>query len=133
MLPPRADFGLAAVNLIAKKEWNNELPVCVRKDGRCVPQQYPPAGNSIVAEAEAGQGTIEVTGVVPARGHYMFLVHYFNPDNTPLNIGVLLQNDHYFEATVPLAYCPSIIQFWMEDKYTATLYHNNTQKGPIFI
>ncbi|XGW07796.1 hypothetical protein V3C99_010722 [Haemonchus contortus] len=179
-VPPSADFGLASVNLISKNEWNKEylqqVPVCVRKDGRCVPQQYPPAGNSIVAEAEAGQedpisgdklpfpianpkdvvvmpldesqGTLEVTGVVPARGHYMFLVHYFNPDNTPLNVGVVLQNDHFFEATVPLAYCPSVsgcralirdkekpevIQFWMEDKYTATLYHNNTQKGPIFI
>ncbi|KAK6016818.1 laminin EGF-like protein [Ostertagia ostertagi] len=58
-VPPSADFGLAAINLIAKNEWNNEylqqVPVCVRKDGRCVPQQYPPAGNSIVAEAEAGQ------------------------------------------------------------------------------
>ncbi|VDO27999.1 unnamed protein product [Haemonchus placei] len=185
-VPPSADFGLASINLISKNEWNKEylqqVPVCIRKDGRCVPQQYPPAGNSIVAEAEAGQedpisgdklpfpianpkdvvvmpldesqGTLEVTGVVPARGHYMFLVHYFNPDNTPLNVGVVLQNDHFFEvklsfpATVPLAYCPSVsgcralirdkekpevIQFWMEDKYTATLYHNNTQKGPIFI
>ncbi|PIO66039.1 hypothetical protein TELCIR_12264, partial [Teladorsagia circumcincta] len=102
-----------------------EVPVCVRKEGGCVPQQYPPTGNSIVAETEAGQenpvsgdklpfpianpkdvvvmpldqsqGTVEVTRVVPGRGHFMFLVHYFNPDNTPLNIGVLLQNDHYFE------------------------------------
>ncbi|PIO63039.1 hypothetical protein TELCIR_15379 [Teladorsagia circumcincta] len=70
------------------------------QDGRCVPQQYQPVGNSIVAEAEAGQGTVEVTGVVPGRGHYMFLVHFFNPDNTPLNIGVLPQNDHYFEGCV---------------------------------
>ncbi|VDM65097.1 unnamed protein product [Strongylus vulgaris] len=53
-----------------------------------------------------------------------------------------------FPAVLPLAYCPSVsgcralirdkekpevIQFWMEDKYIATLYHNNTQKGPVFI
>ncbi|KIH42966.1 laminin EGF-like protein, partial [Ancylostoma duodenale] len=28
---------------------------------------------------------------------------------------------------------PEVIQFWMEDKYIATLYHNSTQKGPVFI
>ncbi|PIO60714.1 hypothetical protein TELCIR_17782, partial [Teladorsagia circumcincta] len=32
-----------------------QVPICIRKDDRCVPQQYPPAGNLIVAEAEAGQ------------------------------------------------------------------------------
>ncbi|EYC06964.1 hypothetical protein Y032_0073g800 [Ancylostoma ceylanicum] len=191
-IPPMTQFGIAAVNLIAKNRWTNEylqqVPVCVRKEGKCVPQQHPPAGNSIATEAEAGanqenaimgdklpfpiahpkevsvvpldesQGTLEMSGVVPGRGHYMFIVQYFNPDNTPVDVGVLLQNDHYYEesdsyllqylAVLPLAYCPSVsgcralirdkerpevIQFWMEDKYIATLYHNNTQKGPVFI
>ncbi|VDM61018.1 unnamed protein product [Angiostrongylus costaricensis] len=182
VVPPMTEFGLAAINLIAKKEWNSEylqqVPVCVRRDGRCVPQQHPPAGNSIIAEAEAGQnqdkaitgeklpfpianpkdvavvpldesqGTLEMMGVVPGRGHYVFLVQYFNPDNTPIDVAVLLQNDHFYEAIVPLGYCPSVsgcralvkskenpevTQFWMEDRYTATLYHNSTQKGPVFI
>ncbi|KIH44347.1 hypothetical protein ANCDUO_25628, partial [Ancylostoma duodenale] len=101
-----------------------------------------------VVPLDESQGTLEMSGVVPGRGHYMFLVQYFNPDNTPVDVGVLLQNDHYYEAVLPLAYCPSVsgcralirdkerpevIQFWMEDKYIATLYHNNTQKGPVFI
>lgn len=53
-----------------------------------------------------------------------------------------------FLASVPLAFCPSIsgcralirdkerpevIQFYMDDKYTATFYHNSSQKGPIYI
>ncbi|PIO61051.1 hypothetical protein TELCIR_17439 [Teladorsagia circumcincta] len=29
------------------------------QDGRCVPQQYQPVGNSIVAEVEAGQNVIK--------------------------------------------------------------------------
>lgn len=46
------------------------------------------------------KGTLEMSGVVAGRGHYMFLVQYFNPDNTPVDVGVLLQNDHYYEGTV---------------------------------
>ncbi|VDM70956.1 unnamed protein product, partial [Strongylus vulgaris] len=136
-IPKMTQFGLAAVNLVAKNRWTNEylqqVPVCVRKDGICVPQQHPPAGNSIATEAEVGvnqdnaitgdklpfpiahakevtvvpldenQGTLDISGVVPGRGHYMFLVHYFNPDNTPLDIGVLLQNEHYYEGEVDIA------------------------------
>ncbi|CAI2351123.1 unnamed protein product [Caenorhabditis sp. 36 PRJEB53466] len=199
---PNHEFGLAAVHLIKKADFSSEylqqVPVCIRKDGRCVPQSYPPAADSVVTEAESGsnmeksilgdklpfpvsnskemrvvplddaQATIEISGVVPTRGHYMFLVHYFNPDNTPINVDVLLQNEHYFQgdscnsyacyskysprfffnASVPLAFCPSIsgcralirdkerpevIQFFMDDKYTATFFHNATQKGPIYI
>uniref|UniRef100_A0A8R1I6V3 Laminin-like protein epi-1 n=2 Tax=Caenorhabditis japonica TaxID=281687 RepID=A0A8R1I6V3_CAEJA len=201
-IKPNHEFGLAAIHLIKKNEFSSEylqqVPVCIRKEGRCVPQSYPPAADSVVTEAEAGanmdksilgdklpfpvsnsremrvlplddaQATIEISGVVPTRGHYMFIVHYFNPDNTPLDIDVLLQNEHYFQgdscnsyacyskysprfffnATAPLAFCPSIsgcralirdkerpevIQFFMDDKYTATFYHNATQKGPIYI
>ncbi|ULT96990.1 hypothetical protein L3Y34_005063 [Caenorhabditis briggsae] len=201
-IKPNHEFGLAAVHLIKKEDFSSEylqqVPVCIRKDGRCVPQSYPPASESVVTEAESGpnmeksilgdklpfpvsnskemrvvplddaQATIEISGVVPTRGHYMFLVHYFNPDNTPIDIDVLLQNEHYFQgdscnsfacynkyssrflfnATVPLAFCPSIsgcralirdkerpdvIQFFMDDKYTATFYHNASQKGPIYI
>ncbi|CAD6197231.1 unnamed protein product [Caenorhabditis auriculariae] len=179
---PNHEFGLAAINLIPKADFSTDylqlVPVCIRKNGRCVQQSYPPAPDSVRTEAESGsnegksiygdklpfpvarakevrvvplddsQGTIEISGVVPARGHYMFLVHYFNNDNTPLNVDVLLQNEHYFQASVHLSYCPSVIgcvalisdkerpetiQFWMDDKYTATLYHNSSQKGPIYI
>ncbi|EGT43369.1 hypothetical protein CAEBREN_17090 [Caenorhabditis brenneri] len=191
MIKPNHEFGLAGFYLIKKSDFSSEylqqVPVCIRKDGRCVPQSFPPASESVVTEAENGpnmeksivgekltfpvsnskemrvvplddaQATIEISGVVPTRGHYMFLVHYFNQDNTPLNIDVLLQNEHYFQgdscnsfacSTVPLAFCPSIsgcralirdkerpevIQFFMDDKYTATFYHNSTQKGPIYI
>ncbi|PAV91610.1 hypothetical protein WR25_08453 isoform F [Diploscapter pachys] len=178
---PNHQFGLASVNLIRKSEFSEQylkqVPVCLRKNQKCIPQSYPPAPDSVTADAKTsapakaitgdklpfpvahpeqvavvsldeGQGTVEISGVVPSRGHYMFLVHYYNHDNTALDVDVLLQNDQFYEATVPLAYCPSImgcralirmkerpevIQFWVENKYTATLRHNESQKGPIYI
>lgn len=39
----------------------------------------------------------------------------------------------YFIIFMLIYFLFQVIQFWMEDKYTATLYHNNTQKGPVFI
>ncbi|CAI4221509.1 unnamed protein product [Auanema sp. JU1783] len=176
-------FGLAAVNLIRKSDWNidylQQVPVCVRKNGKCVPQEYPPAANSIVAEASAGpnqeksvsgeklpfpianpkevrvvpldetRATFDISGFVPTKGHYMFLIHYYNPDNAPLVLrGLVNYPDRFNEGNVSLAYCPSfsgclaifydkerpeIKQFVVEDKYSMTLYYNSSQKGPIYI
>ncbi|VDK44418.1 unnamed protein product [Anisakis simplex] len=179
---PTQEFGLAAVNLIKSKDWNidylHQVPVCIRKKGKCVEQWYPPAPNSIVTEAESGtnskgaisaeklpfvisnpkgvqvmvldenQATVDIAGMVPAPGHYVFIVNYFNPDNTPVDAEILLQNEQFHQAYVPFSYCPSIygcralirdknrheiIHFWMDDKYTASFYYNSTQKGPLYI
>ncbi|VDK27909.1 unnamed protein product [Gongylonema pulchrum] len=176
---PEHEFGLAAANLIRSKEWNadylQQVPVCVRKNGLCVNQWFPPAANAILNEAEGqmnvnnsisgeklpfvvsnskevevmaldeNMGTVEVSGVVPSRGHYVFIVQYFNPDNTPLTVDVTLQNGHLHHAQLPLSYCPSVIgcraviqdkerpdvtQFFIDDKYTASFYFNESQKGP---
>ena len=32
---------------------NLQVPVCVRENGQCVPQWFPPAANEIVKEVEA--------------------------------------------------------------------------------
>ncbi|VDM41094.1 unnamed protein product [Toxocara canis] len=179
---PMHEFGLASVNLVRLKDWSmdylHQVPVCIRKEGQCVDQWYPPAPNAIVTEAESGannkkaisaeklpfvvgnaknvqvmaldenQATVDIAGMVPAPGHYVFIVHYFNPDNTPLDNEVLLQNEQFYQAYVPFSYCPSVsgcralvhdkerpevTQFWMDDKYTASFYFNTSQKGPIYI
>lgn len=40
VIPPRAEFGIAAVNLIKKEDWNDDylkqVPVCIRKAGECI-------------------------------------------------------------------------------------------------
>ncbi|KAH7701645.1 EPI-1 protein, partial [Aphelenchoides avenae] len=92
------------------------------------------------------QSTIDVNGVVPSRGHYIFVVHYFNPDNPPLDIDVLFQGESFADAHFP--YCPSVTgcrtiivdrqnpdqkHFFVEDKYSLTFYHNTSQRGPIYI
>ncbi|KAK6040901.1 laminin EGF-like protein, partial [Cooperia oncophora] len=122
-VPPRADFGLAAVNLIAKKEWNNEylqqVPVCVRKDGRCVPQQYPPAAYRYCL-AYCPSVELDVRALNQRIKKSQRLVRFL-AISSQIPVGLMIKRSI------------QIIQFWMEDKYTATLYHNNTQKGPIFI
>ncbi|VDM96599.1 unnamed protein product [Thelazia callipaeda] len=176
------EFGLATAYLVNAKDWNvdylQQISVCIRKNGQCVSQWFPPAANGIVSEAESqmnlnisisgdklpfsvanprdvqvmaldeNMGTVEVTGVVPSHGHYVFIVQYFNPDNTLLTVDVTLQNGHVHHAQVPFSYCPSVIgcrtlirdkerpdviQFAIEDKYTASFYFSERQKGPIYI
>uniref|UniRef100_A0A915BZ56 Laminin-like protein epi-1 n=1 Tax=Parascaris univalens TaxID=6257 RepID=A0A915BZ56_PARUN len=189
---PMHEFGLAAINLIKTSDWSvdylHQVPVCIRKDGHCIDQWYPPAPNAIVTEAESGanakkaisaeklpfiisnakdvqvmsldenQATVDIAGMVPTPGHYVFVVHYFNPDNAPIDVDVLLQNEQFHQddvmssndtvVYVPFLYCPSvsgcrtvihdkerpqITQFRMDDKYIASLYFNTSQKGPIYI
>lgn len=110
-------------------EYLQQVQNCVRKVGQCLGQEFPSAVSAIVAEAEAGPGkehaingdklpfhvhnakdvhvvrldesqaTLDIPGVVPTRGHYKFLVHYYNPDNAPLPMSVLLQyNDQFSEG-----------------------------------
>uniref|UniRef100_A0A915PQH1 Laminin subunit alpha n=1 Tax=Setaria digitata TaxID=48799 RepID=A0A915PQH1_9BILA len=153
-------------------------PVCIRKNGHCVSQWFPSVANGILNEAEsqtnannsingeklpftianpkevqvmaldANMGTVEVSGVVPSRDHYVFIVHYFNPENTLITVDVTLQNGHLHHAELPFSYCPSVIgcravirererrdviQFLIDDKYTASFYFNESQKGPLYI
>jgi laminin alpha 3/5 len=125
VVPPKIEFGIAAVNLIKKEEWNDEylkqVPVCIRKSGECIGIQYPLPANSVVTLAGSGanvnntisgdklpfevedakevkvlsldkvQGTVDINGVVAEPGHYVFVVHYYNPDNPPLDIDVMFQ------------------------------------------
>ncbi|VDK75274.1 unnamed protein product [Litomosoides sigmodontis] len=179
---PKREFGLAAANFIRSGDWDigylQYVPVCVRKNGHCVNQWFPPVANGILNEAESQMnvnnsisgeklpfiianpkevqvmaldenlGTVEVSGVVPSQGHYVFIVQYFNPDNTLLTVDVTLHNGHLHHAEVPFSYCPSVIgcravirdkehrdviQFPIDDKYTASFYFNESQKGPLYI
>ncbi|CAI5448656.1 unnamed protein product [Caenorhabditis angaria] len=179
---PNHEFGLAAITILKKSDFNNDhlhqVPVCIRHGPeRCDAITYPPAANTAPIEAEIGaneakalsgdklsfpvagssdisvvlledkEGNIEISGAVPSRGHYMFIINYFNPDNAPINIDALIQNEHFQQATVPLAFCPSsgcralvydkerpdLNHFFIESNFTITFYPNATQKGPIFI
>ncbi|KAL3982290.1 Laminin EGF-like (Domains III and V) family protein [Acanthocheilonema viteae] len=181
-IEPKHEFGLGAVNLIRMKDWDvsylQQVPVCVRKNGHCIGQWFPPVANGILNEVEfqmnannsisgeklpfiianpeevqvmaldENMGTVEVSGIVPSHGHYVFIVQYFNPDNTLLTVDVTLQNGHLHHAEIPFSYCPSIIgcravirdkerrdviQFFIDDKYTASFYFNESQKGPLYI
>ncbi|OZC11109.1 laminin EGF-like protein [Onchocerca flexuosa] len=176
------EFGLTAVNLVKMENWDisylQQVPVCIRKNGHCISQWFPPVANGILNEAESqmnannsisgeklpfvianpkevqvialdeNMGTVEVSGVVPSHGHYVFIVHYFNPDNAFLIVDVTLQNGHLYHAELPFSYCPSVIgcravirekerrdviQFFIDDKYTASFYFNESQKGPLYI
>ncbi|VDO18093.1 unnamed protein product [Brugia timori] len=101
-----------------------QVPVCIRKNGHCVTQWFPFVANGMLNEAESqinannsiigeklpfiianpkevqvialdgNMGTVEVSGVVPSHGDYVFIVQYFNPDNTLLTVDVTLQNGH---------------------------------------
>uniref|UniRef100_A0A915EU80 Laminin subunit alpha n=1 Tax=Ditylenchus dipsaci TaxID=166011 RepID=A0A915EU80_9BILA len=140
----------------------DQVAVCVRKDGVCVGQLYPQPANSIVTEAEAGpnmnysisgdklpfvthdpsnirvmsidnaQSTLDVEGVVASPGKYVFVVHFFSPDNIPITTPVLVQNERFADAP-----CTTVLAllnyFHIDDKYTLTFYFNNSQKGPIYI
>ncbi|VBB28863.1 unnamed protein product [Acanthocheilonema viteae] len=142
-IEPKHEFGLGAVNLIRMKDWDvsylQQVPVCVRKNGHCIGQWFPPVANGILNEVEfqmnannsisgeklpfiianpeevqvmaldENMGTVEVSGIVPSHGHYVFIVQYFNPDNTLLTVDVTLQNGHLHHAEIPFSYCPSII------------------------
>ncbi|TMS36985.1 hypothetical protein L596_004022 [Steinernema carpocapsae] len=161
-------------------DYLRQVPICIRSDGNCVNQWYPEAANAIVTEAESSnnanksinaqnlpfnvinakdvkvvaldepQATLEIPGVVAAPGHYKFIVHYYNPDNTPVEVSVLLQDEHFYETVLPLSYCPSVTgcravlfdktkpdvnpdMFYIHDKYNLQFYHNTSQKGPIYI
>lgn len=49
------------------------------------------------------QSTVDIQGVVDEPGHYVFIVHYYNPDNAPLDFDVLFQNEHFgieFESSL---------------------------------
>uniref|UniRef100_A0A1I7XHB3 Laminin EGF-like domain-containing protein n=1 Tax=Heterorhabditis bacteriophora TaxID=37862 RepID=A0A1I7XHB3_HETBA len=139
-IKPMQEFGLAAINIIKKKDWSSEYLEQVFDCNITIEIfhviNYVLSYDIVKKAASLGiilsdmlfhifkknflpilKGTMELSGVVPTRGHYMFLVHYFNQDNTPLNIDVLLQNDHFFQetkskgfpydVTVLFAYCPS--------------------------
>ncbi|KAI6235067.1 Laminin alpha [Aphelenchoides besseyi] len=179
-VPANAQFGLVAVNLIRKEDWNNDylklVPVCVRKDGKCIGLDYPLPPNSINTAAGSGvnvnnsisgdklpfevenaknvkvialdtvQGTVDIDGVVTDPGEYVFVVHYYNPDNAPLNVDVLFENEHFGDIT--FSYCPSVSgcraiiydrqkpdqnHFYVNNTYVWTFYHNTKQNGPIYI
>lgn len=99
-----------------------------------------------VLSLDSIQSTVDINGVVAEPGHYVFVVHYYNPDNAPLNVDVLFQNEHFGDLNLP--YCPTTTgcraiiygrqsadqnQFYVNDKYSWSFYYNTKQKGPIYI
>jgi laminin alpha 3/5 len=180
IVPPKGEFGIAAVNLIKKEDWKDDylkqVPVCIRKDGACIGIEYPLPANSIVTPASSGsnvnntisgdklpfeienadevkvmsldevQSTVDISGLVTNPGHYVFVVHYYNPDNAPLDVDVLFQNEHFGDINFP--YCPTTTgcraiiydrqhpnqnYFHVNDKYSWSFYYNTKQRGPIYI
>lgn len=41
------------------------------------------------------QSTLDVDGVVAKPGEYVFVVHFFSPDNVPITATVLVQNERF--------------------------------------
>lgn len=117
-------------------DYLQQMAVCARKDSKCLGLLYSAAPNAIITEAESGanvnnsiagdklpfqineaenvrvmsldtvQSTLDMNGVVATPGHYVFMVHYFNPDNTPTTVDVLIQNERF--ADTLFNYCPSV-------------------------
>jgi hypothetical protein len=58
---PGQEFGLAAISLIRKADWRedflSQVANCVRVEGVCVDQWFPPAQNAITTEAESAKNS----------------------------------------------------------------------------
>ncbi|KAL3115244.1 hypothetical protein niasHT_010874 [Heterodera trifolii] len=72
---------------------------------------FPVAGEPskmrVMALAGSGaQSTLDIEGVVATPNDYVFVVHYFSPDNPPIVVDVLIQNEHFGDAL--FHYCPSM-------------------------
>lgn len=105
-----SQVGIHSVYAVPLEEWSldyiNPRPVCIRKDGKCVPSSYrnPPETKKIQfeqdVEGELGknrppvkvsnetsyvwlnpaENSVDLKGKVPYPGYYTFVVHYYQPD-----------------------------------------------------
>uniref|UniRef100_A0A183CHS2 Calpain_III domain-containing protein n=1 Tax=Globodera pallida TaxID=36090 RepID=A0A183CHS2_GLOPA len=109
---------------------------CVRKNGVCVAQHFQPpnsirteaeksgnvnssiAGDKLpfqvagepsqlcVMALDEVQITLYIEGVVASPDNYVFVVHYFSPNNPPIVVDVFVQNERFGDAL--FHYCPSM-------------------------
>lgn len=130
------DAAIDSIVAIPTSEWSLDFvqpkSVCVQRDGKCVPGNYPTASDSTRVEFESGnvQATsnlpeeiydenaglvfldrqepmVDVTGKVPHAGYYVFIVHYYQPNHPQFEFDVLLQNGQFYEAKIQATLCPS--------------------------
>ena len=50
---------------------------------------------------------LDIYGQVPFAGPYVFIVHYFQPENPKFQVNVVVQDGQTHEATLDIAHCPS--------------------------
>nr|CAD7256718.1 unnamed protein product [Timema shepardi] len=131
-----SNIALESVVAIPYEQWSLDYQepktACVRKDGKCVQANFLTPPDSKKVEFEQGNeqrvakvlprlfdnstrviyldhndSMIDITGKVPYPGHYVFVVHYFQPDHPEFNMDVLIHNGQVYEAKLPVQHCPS--------------------------
>nr|CAI5850401.1 unnamed protein product [Callosobruchus analis] len=131
------NVGVHSVYAIPYDEWSMDQimpkPVCVRKNGTCIPSTFhnPPETKKIQFEDEvegelaknrpplfvdnettyvwlnATDNTVDLKGKVPSPGYYTFILHYRQPHYPVFDLNVLIHNGQFYEAKVPVEHCPS--------------------------
>ncbi|CAG9821860.1 unnamed protein product [Phaedon cochleariae] len=133
----QSNVGIHSVYAIPYEEWSLDFikprPVCIRKNGKCHPSLFrdPPESKKIQFELEMegelgknrppvkvnnetsymwlnpNDATIDLKGKVSVPGYYSFILHYYQPQFPVFNLDVIIQNGQFYEARVPVEYCPS--------------------------
>ncbi|VVC86157.1 unnamed protein product [Leptidea sinapis] len=161
--------GIKSIVAIPESEWHLDYikprPYCLRRDKKCVPAVFSAAVDSKKFEIESGLGgdretrppildnstvvvylsanseAITLENKVPAPGDYLFVVHYYQPNNPESNIDVVLVADgQNYDAQLQIEHCPSNsgcrsliklkdgnTQFTMNENFTITLKGNNSR------
>ncbi|XP_032527888.2 laminin subunit alpha [Danaus plexippus] len=161
---------IKSIIVIPESQWHLDYitprPYCLRRNGRCSPAVFSTAVDSKKVEIESGTGgdrerrppildnstmvvylvpqsdPVKIESKVPSPGDYIFVIHYYQPDNPESNISINITTDgQQRDATLPIEHCPSnsgcraiIIQaggnkqYAVNENFTIT-FQGNTSKG----
>ncbi|CAK1588443.1 unnamed protein product [Parnassius mnemosyne] len=128
--------GIKSIVAIPESAWHLDYitprPYCLRRDGKCSPGVFSAAVDSKKVEIETGSGgirdtrpagmdnstvvvylgpgsePIKVDSKVPSPGDYLFVVHYYQPDNPQSNVEITVTtDDQKYNASLLIEHCPS--------------------------
>ncbi|KAG1696659.1 Laminin subunit alpha [Nymphon striatum] len=51
--------------------------------------------------------SVDIHGSVQSERNYVFVIHYYQPYHPKFDVDVLIQNGQFYEATLPIQFCPS--------------------------
>lgn len=98
-------MGIHSINAIPIEEWSLDLihprPICIKKDGACIPSSFPdpPESKKVHFEVDSARQTYQFSNLstyilldasdnmadlrakVNSPGYYVFVIHYYQPDH----------------------------------------------------